>query len=98
MKGDNPLLVAQEDGHSVDTMLRTYAAWIKGAKPEDLERIKKAMEGCPQANEADRIPRSPRERAPGWHQRRTVEGVALPGGPAGRSGLRDRNSVSQGEG
>jgi integrase len=28
MKGDNPLLVAQEDGHSVETMLRTYAAWI----------------------------------------------------------------------
>jgi hypothetical protein len=28
-------------------MLRTYAAWIKGAKPEDIERIKKAMEGRP---------------------------------------------------
>jgi integrase len=28
MKGDNPLLVAHEDGHSVETMLRTYAAWI----------------------------------------------------------------------
>jgi len=47
MKGDNPLLVAQEDGHSVETMLRTYAAWIKGAQPEDIERIKKAMDGRP---------------------------------------------------
>jgi integrase len=47
MKGDNPMLVAQEDGHSVETMLRTYAAWIKGAKSEDIERIKQAMAGRP---------------------------------------------------
>ena len=47
MKGDNPLLVAQEDGHSVETMLRTYAAWIKGAKPEDVEGIKQAMTARP---------------------------------------------------
>jgi hypothetical protein len=44
---DNPLLVAQEDGHSVETMLRTYAAWIKGAKSEDIERIKRAMASRP---------------------------------------------------
>jgi integrase len=50
MKGDNPLLVAQEDGHSVETMLRTYAAWIKGAQPEDIEGIKKAMAGRPSTN------------------------------------------------
>lgn len=47
MKGDSPLLVAQEDGHSVETMLRTYAAWIKGAKPEDIERIKQAIASRP---------------------------------------------------
>jgi hypothetical protein len=28
-------------------MLRTYAAWIKGAKPEDIERIKAAMTSRP---------------------------------------------------
>jgi hypothetical protein len=47
MKGDNPLLVALEDGHSVETMLRTYAAWIKGAKAEDVDLIKAAMTGRP---------------------------------------------------
>ena len=30
MVGHNRLLVAQEDGHSVATMERTYAAWIEG--------------------------------------------------------------------
>jgi hypothetical protein len=29
-------VVAYEDGHSVATMERTYAAWTKGAKPEDV--------------------------------------------------------------
>lgn len=47
MKGDNPLLVAQEDGHSVETMMRTYAAWTKGATVEAIERIKLAMAGRP---------------------------------------------------
>ncbi len=32
MIGHNRLLVAQEDGHSVETMERAYAAWTKGAK------------------------------------------------------------------
>jgi hypothetical protein len=40
MVGHNRLLVAMEDGHSVATMERTYAAWTKGAKPEDVELIK----------------------------------------------------------
>jgi integrase len=43
MVGHNRLLVAQDDGHSVSTMERAYAAWITGAKPEDIERIKAAM-------------------------------------------------------
>jgi hypothetical protein len=38
-------LVAMEDGHSVATMKRTYLAWTKGAKPEDVELIKAAMAG-----------------------------------------------------
>ena len=47
MIGHNRLLVAQEAGHSVSTMERAYAAWITGAKPEDIERIKAAMAGRP---------------------------------------------------
>jgi integrase len=47
MLGHNRLLVAYEDGHSVATMERTYAAWTRGAKPEDVELIKKAMAGRP---------------------------------------------------
>jgi hypothetical protein len=48
MIGHNRLLVALEDGHSVATMERTYAAWTKGAKPEDVELIKAAMAGSPE--------------------------------------------------
>jgi hypothetical protein len=47
MVGHNRLLVAQDNGHSVATMERTYAAWITGAKPEDIERIKAAMPARP---------------------------------------------------
>ena len=47
MIGHNRLLVAMEDGHSVTTMERTYAAWTKGAKPEDVELIKAATAGSP---------------------------------------------------
>jgi integrase len=51
MIGHNRLLVAQEAGHSpphsVSTMERAYAAWITGAKPEDIERIKAAMASRP---------------------------------------------------
>lgn len=47
MVGHNRLLVAQDDGHSVATMERTYAAWITDAKPEDIERIKAAMTARP---------------------------------------------------
>ena len=49
-EGDNPLLVVQEDSHSAEPMLRTYAAWDQGAKPEDIERMKKAMAGRPSTN------------------------------------------------
>jgi len=47
MIGHNRLLVAQEDGHSVSTMERTYAAWIKGGKADEVERIKAAMASRP---------------------------------------------------
>lgn len=47
MAGHNRLLVAQEAGHSVEVMERTYAAWIKGAQLADVKRIKAAMRGRP---------------------------------------------------
>jgi len=53
MVGHNRLWVAQDDGHSVATMERTYAAWIRGATPEDIELIKAAMAGRPLADSDD---------------------------------------------
>lgn len=47
MVGHNRLLVAQEAGHSLETMERDYAAWTRGAKAEDVELIKSAMAGRP---------------------------------------------------
>jgi integrase len=44
MIGKNILKVAEEDGHSVQTMLSTYAAWTKGATEGDIETIRAAME------------------------------------------------------
>jgi hypothetical protein len=50
MIGHNVLLVAEEDGHSVATMLSTYAAWTKGATETDLAAIKRAMERAPSSS------------------------------------------------
>jgi hypothetical protein len=35
--------LAKQHGHSVQTMLQIYAAWIEGAEDEDIETIKRAM-------------------------------------------------------
>lgn len=48
MIGKNPLWVAKQHGHSVQTMLDAYAAWTEGAKEADIEAIKRAMEASPQ--------------------------------------------------
>ena len=45
MIGKNPLWVAKQHGHSVQTMLETYAAWLDGTTESDLLAIKRAMEG-----------------------------------------------------
>ena len=45
MIGKNPLWVAKQHGHSVQTMLETYAAWLDGTTESDLLAIKCAMEG-----------------------------------------------------
>jgi hypothetical protein len=39
MAGHNVMLVAEEDGHSVATMLKKYAAWTKGATEPDVEPL-----------------------------------------------------------
>jgi len=44
MIGKNPLWVAKQHGHSVQTMLLIYAAWIEGAQESDIEAIKVAMQ------------------------------------------------------
>src|SRR5580693_3999011 len=45
MIGVNPLKVAKQHGHSVQTMLETYAAWLDGTTESDLTAITRAMEG-----------------------------------------------------
>jgi hypothetical protein len=37
-------MVAKQHGHSVEVMLRMYAAWLEGATEADIHAIKKAME------------------------------------------------------
>ena len=43
MVGKNPLWVAKQHGHSVQTMLEVYAAWTEGARGADIEAIRQAM-------------------------------------------------------
>ncbi len=45
MMGKNPLWVAKQHGHSVHTMLDTYAAWIEGATTTDVQAIERAFKG-----------------------------------------------------
>ena len=47
MIGNNPLWVAKQHGHSVQTMLDVYAAWTDGSKESDIAAIKHAMESRP---------------------------------------------------
>jgi hypothetical protein len=43
MLGKNVLWVAKQHGHSITTMLRTYAAWTDGAVEADVEAIERSM-------------------------------------------------------
>ena len=45
MLGKNLLWAAKRHGHSVEVMLRMYAAWIEGAMEDDIQTIRNAMEG-----------------------------------------------------
>ena len=49
MLGKNLLWVAKQHGHSVEVMLRMYAAWLDGATDSDIQAIKQAMEKRPAA-------------------------------------------------
>jgi hypothetical protein len=50
--GKNLLWVAKQHGHSVEVMLRMYAAWLDGATEADIHAIKKAMGKRPDARAA----------------------------------------------
>jgi integrase len=52
MLGKNLLWVAKQHGHSVEVMLRMYAAWLDGATEADIQSIKQAMEKRPAARPA----------------------------------------------
>ena len=52
MLGKNLLWVAKQHGHSVEVMLRMYAAWLDGATDTDIYAIKQAMERRPAARTA----------------------------------------------
>jgi integrase len=52
MLGKNLLWVAKQHGHSVEVMLRMYAAWLDGATDIDIYAIKQAMERRPVARAA----------------------------------------------
>jgi hypothetical protein len=47
MLGKNLLWVAKQHGHSVEVMLRMYAAWLEGATDADIDAIKVALERRP---------------------------------------------------
>lgn len=49
MPGKNLLWVAKQHGHSVQTMLDVYAAWIEGSQETDLDAIRRAMEASPKS-------------------------------------------------
>jgi hypothetical protein len=49
MLGKNLLWVAKQHGHSVEVMLRMYAAWLDAATDVDIHAIKQAMERRPAA-------------------------------------------------
>ena len=42
--GKNLLWATKQHGHSVEVMLRMYAAWLDGATESDIHEIKQAME------------------------------------------------------
>ncbi|MEJ1962966.1 MAG: tyrosine-type recombinase/integrase [Gammaproteobacteria bacterium] len=62
MIGRNPLLVAQQHGHRILTMLTVYAAWTEGSTEADIRSIRRARRAPAYA--ARTAPRSRREPRP----------------------------------
>jgi len=63
MLGKNLLWVAKQHGHSVEVMLRMYAAWIEGATEADIQAIRDAMDGRPKVSLLPFALVSPRDNA-----------------------------------
>jgi integrase len=75
MIGKNPLWVAKQHGHSVQTMLEVYATWTEGATESDIEAIKHAMEVAPRASRSANTTGVSPLQSPGIrHQNATTEG------------------------
>jgi len=85
MIGRNPLRVAKEHGHSVDTMWRNYSAWMDGANDTDIPVIKAAMQ-TPFALEAPPL----RKRVMARTRRRSLTYQARGLSTSSRGGLRVR--------
>lgn len=47
MMGKKPLWVAKQHGHSLETMLRSYAAWAEGAVETDIRSIERSIAARP---------------------------------------------------
>ena len=63
MLGKNLLWVAKQHGHSVEVMLRMYAAWIEGATEADIQAIRNAMEARAKVSLLPFAQASPRDSA-----------------------------------
>jgi hypothetical protein len=67
MVGRSALWVAQQHGHSIETMLRVYAAWTQGATEADLAIIERAMIATPRRGFSTQRERFPsREKPTTW--------------------------------
>lgn len=75
MTGKHPLWVSKQHGHTVLTMLTTYAAWTEGTRPEDAKAIRKAMRALAHATTLRLQPT-------------TTAGEALEGLPVARTSAR----------
>lgn len=88
MIGRNPLWVAKNHGHSVQTMLEKYAAWTEGATDADVEAIKQAMGFVSTAAPAAVRSTKAREGMSTKPQSPQNLAVAKPGTPASRCSFR----------
>ncbi|HEY4211557.1 MAG TPA: DUF3596 domain-containing protein [Steroidobacteraceae bacterium] len=79
MVGKKPLWVAKQHGHSLETMLRSYAAWTEGSVEADIRQVERAMAARPDnlsyfrdARIASLADQSRIPGAPPWAESRTT--------------------------